>query len=89
MLTCQGDSGALWICRAYLHGFLGGYVAGDRTQSGSPFVTPNTVICHPDPYRGDQLVAIFVKWAEAHPGLWHIDQSAGVLNALKAAWPCP
>lgn len=38
---------------------------------------------------GDQLVAVFVKWARANPERWHLPATIGVMQSSIAAFPPP
>jgi hypothetical protein len=35
-----------------------------------------------------QLIAVFLKWAKAHPELWHHHMAQGPITALLRTFPC-
>lgn len=45
-------------------------------------------LCAPDNANALQFARVFVRWADTHPELVHIDRLAGTIRALTEAFPC-
>jgi len=79
MLSTGADS---LKCVCYLYGFLGGYME-TRLAVGAP-----RAICPRKGVSGEQLAAVYVRWASQHPELWHLPSWRTVNMALRDAFPC-
>ena len=44
--------------------------------------------CPPEGQTVGQRAAVFVQWAEQNPQRWHEPAAVGVIQALRAAFPC-
>jgi len=44
--------------------------------------------CAPTGVTIGQTVAVFMRWAERNPSVWHIEYPVGIIKAFKEAWPC-
>lgn len=78
-------------CLGIIVGFRGGYSAGaydaDRL-SGRDGSKPPKRICTPRGVTNHQVAAVFVRWATAHPEVWHEDATSGLWAAMVETWPC-
>jgi hypothetical protein len=45
--------------------------------------------CVPNEVTNGQLRQVFINWAEKNPKDWQTVAVAGVIVALREAWPCP
>jgi hypothetical protein len=66
--------------------YLWGYVAGNDQGAVSQKLT---AICVPANVSGQQLAAVFLKWADAHPERWNVTPSEAVFIAFVDAWSRP
>lgn len=80
-------------CIGYLVGFMDGH---DGASAFSSLVAaqdkPKPIIWGVPHEAGKvqigQVIAVFIKWAEAHPERWHENRAIGLVDALREAWPC-
>ena len=71
-------------CLSYISGFSDGLTISSAMPGNK------RLICPPENgVSNGQLVAIFLKWADAHPEQWHEEAGFGVLISLRDAFPCP
>ncbi len=52
------------------------------------YVDKATPFCIPNGASFKQLVAVFVRWADAHPERWHEPMVMGPMDAFREAFPC-
>jgi hypothetical protein len=74
LAVCQSGGGEAW-------GYCIGYVTGITETSSSICVPPETIRA-----QGRDIVLQYLK---NHPETRQLKAADLVLNALKAAWPCP
>lgn len=54
----------------------------------SPFIPFESLYCLPRGVSYEQMVKVFLKWAEEHPEKLHMRAADAVLAALVRAFPC-
>lgn len=65
------------LCTRYLTGYVDGF-----SRRSDP------VACIPSEVTPAQLAAVFVKWADANPQVWHFEADVTVGAALVITFPC-
>ncbi|WP_363238289.1 Rap1a/Tai family immunity protein [Mesorhizobium sp.] len=85
LAQCKPNNGG-W---SYCLGYVGG-VADMMAMNGVLSPRPALSICvgQTIPTYGAYQQA-FINWAEAHPEKWQSHQGFGVIESLRATWPCP
>lgn len=75
-------------CFLYLKGFYDGYTTGRLYIKTKPSLAPNLEVCFPEGVTWTQLAAVYVNWADSHPGEWHQEEWATLRSAWASAFPC-
>ena len=52
-------------------------------------ISHNIPGCYTDIIQQDQLVKIYIHWADTHPNLLHLAKGQAMVLALIDAFPCP
>jgi Rap1a immunity proteins len=73
-------------CFAYIAGFSAGLIKGSSVE----FVGHPGTFCARTPGESTyaQKAAVFVRWANNNPHLWHLPLNATMMMAFAEAWPC-
>jgi len=81
--NCESESVArINECSAYLAGVL------DTTSVWVSWGRMQNVICTQTGINQTQIRKIFIKYANQHPEVLHLDAAGMVLNAFRQAFPC-
>lgn len=70
------DVSAIYWCAGYLSGFMNGVSLDSK------------IICPVAGTTPAQFVALYLKWADAHPQHWHLPVVFTVARSLRLAFPC-
>lgn len=89
--TCRGniekpeEAVGVTYCAGFLSGIneLHTVYSDDKLKFGIKFYCPPQI-----GLQNEQLVKIFIKWADEHPEDLHQRASLGFLSAMKNAFPC-
>ena len=73
--------------RQFCYGYIGGAAHFHRAlvQGGDRFAP---VACPERQVSRQEIVAVFLDWAEAHPELMNEPPVEGLMRAAAAEWPC-
>lgn len=84
------DSPLTPYCYGYFVGFADLYradqLAGGKSEGGIKRVVE--VICIPSAVKVQQLIEVFVSWANKHPEQLHNPRIGGLVVAFAEAFPC-
>ena len=69
-------------CNSYIADFYDGLVTSQAVNG-----VKDTVFCIPPGLGYDQVVGVYVRWAEAHPERLHARPSYALYEALSQAFP--
>jgi Rap1a immunity proteins len=80
-----GTMNGVWSDARACYSYLWGFIHGSAIHKGGDL---SDVICFPQGLSGDQLGAVFLKWADGNPNKWNFDPFTAVGLAFEEAWPC-